>query len=227
MDAGRREARQGAKEGTVIIAGEQTEGKGRLQRTWFSPSGNIALSIILYPDIASLPYLIMIASLAVAYSIEDVTGLKTQIKWPNDILIGGKKVGGILIENEVKRNKVAFTIIGIGINVDLRVSEFTDITTAATSLNRESEKVVRRTKIIRSLLTEFERLYLSLPAGEPIYKTWRERLATLGRRVKVKSGSVTLEGIAESVDGSGALMLRQADGSLTRVITGDVTLRED
>jgi BirA family biotin operon repressor/biotin-[acetyl-CoA-carboxylase] ligase len=226
MDAARQEARQGAAEGTVIIAGEQTEGKGRLQRTWFSPSGNIAFSIILYPGIASLPYLIMIASLAVVHSIETVTGLKTQIKWPNDILIGSKKVGGILIENEMKRNKVVFTIIGIGINVDLRVPEFIEITTTATSLNRESGKVVRRTKIIRSLLTEFEKLYLSLPAGEPIYKAWRDRLVTLGRKVKVKTGRYTLEGIAESVDTSGALMLRHADGCLTRVIAGDVTLRE-
>jgi len=226
MDTARQEARQGAAEGTVIITGEQTEGKGRLQRTWFSPSGNIAFSIILYPDIASLPYLIMIASLAVAHSIEDVTGLKTQIKWPNDILIGGKKVGGILIENEVKQNKVTFTIIGIGINIDLKVSEFIEIATTATSLKRESEKVIHRTKIIRSLLTEFERLYLSLPAGEPIYKAWRDRLVTLGRKVKVKAGIVTLEGTAESVDTSGALMLRHADGSLTRVIAGDVTLRE-
>ena len=169
----------------------------------------------------------MITSLATVHSIEAVTGLKTQIKWPNDILIGGKKVGGILIENEVKGNRVAFTIIGIGINVNLRVSEFTEISTTATSLNRESEKVVRRTKIIRSLLTEFERLYLSLPAGEPIYKAWRDRLATPGKKVKVKTGSQTLEGMAESVDTSGALMLRQADGRLTRVIAGDVTLREE
>jgi BirA family biotin operon repressor/biotin-[acetyl-CoA-carboxylase] ligase len=227
MDAARQEARQGAKEGTVIIAGEQTEGKGRLQRTWFSPSGNIALSIILYPDIASLPYLIMIASLAVVQSIETVTGLKTQIKWPNDVLIGGKKVGGILIENEVKGNRLACTIIGIGINVDLKISEFTDITTTATSLNKESGKDILQTKIIRALLTEFERLYLSLPAGEPIYKTWRDRLATLGKKVKVKTGSITLEGIAESVDTSGALMLHHAGGSLTRVIAGDVTLREE
>lgn len=227
MDTARQEARQGAKEGTVVIAGEQTKGKGRLQRTWFSPSGNIAFSIILYPNIAILPYLIMIASLAVGYGIETVTGLKTQIKWPNDILIGGKKVGGILIENEVKGNRVSYTIIGIGINVDLKVSEFTEIATTATSLKRESEKVIQRTKIIRSLLIEFERLYLSLPAAEPIYKAWRDRLATLGRKVKVKTGNITLEGIAESVDTSGALMLRQADDSLIRIIAGDITLREE
>ncbi len=227
MDAARQEARRGAKEGTVIIAGEQTGGRGRLKRTWLSPPGNIALSIILYPDIASLPYLVMIASLAVVHSIETVTGLKTQIKWPNDILIGGKKVCGILIENEVRGNRVACASIGIGINVDLKVSDFIEISTTATSLNKESDSVVLGTKIIRSLLTELERLYLALKAGEPIYEAWRNRLATLGKKVKVKSGRHTLEGTAEAVDESGALRLRHADGTLTRVIAGDVSLREE
>ena len=227
MDAARQEARRGAKEGTVIIAGEQTGGRGRLKRTWLSPPGNIALSIILYPDIASLHYLVMIASLAVVHSIEAVTGLKTQIKWPNDILIGGKKVCGILIENEVRGNRVAYASIGIGINVDLKVADFIEISTTATSLRNESDRVVLGTKIIRSLLTELERLYLALKAGETIYEAWRDRLATLGKRVKVKSGSRTLEGTAEAVDESGALRLRHADGTLTRVIAGDVSLREE
>jgi BirA family biotin operon repressor/biotin-[acetyl-CoA-carboxylase] ligase len=227
MDAARQEARRGAKEGTVIIAREQTGGRGRLKRTWLSPTGNIALSLVLYPDIVYLPYLVMIASLAVVHSIEAVTGLKTQIKWPNDILIGGKKVCGILIENEVRGNRAAYAIIGIGINVDLNVADFTEISNTATSLNKESDRVVSRTKIIRSLLTELERLYLALPAGETIYEAWRDRLATLGKRVKVKWGDRTLEGTAEAVDESGALMLRHSGGTLTRVIAGDVSLREE
>jgi len=226
MDAARQEARRGAKEGTVIIAGEQTGGRGRLKRTWLSPTGNIALSLVLYPDIASLPYLVMIASLAVVHSIEAVTGLKTQIKWPNDILIGEKKVCGILIENEVRGNRAAYAIIGIGINVNLKVADFAEISTTATSLNKESGRVVSQMKIIRSLLTELERLYLALPAGETIYETWRDRLATPGKRVKVKWGDHTLEGTAEAVDESGALMIRHADGSLTRIIAGDVSLRD-
>ena len=225
MDTARLEARRGAAEGTVIIAGEQTEGRGRLQRTWLSPAGNIALSIVLYPDIAGLPYLVMIASLAVAHSIERVSGLKAGIKWPNDVLIGGKKVCGILIENEVKGNSVAYAIVGIGINVALETSSVSEISATATSLEAEMDKSVLRANIIRALLTEFERLYLLLPAGESIYKAWRARLDTLGKKVMVKSGSDVLEGVAESVDESGALMLRCADGSLTRIVAGDVTLR--
>jgi len=120
MEVAWREARRGAKEGTVVIAGVQTRGRGRLKRTWFSPEGNIALSLVLRPEVNNLPYLIMIASLAVACIIESVTGLETQIKWPNDILIRGKKVAGILIENEIKGDETARAVIGIGINVALR-----------------------------------------------------------------------------------------------------------
>jgi len=227
MDIARIEARRGTAEGTVIVAGEQTEGRGRMRRTWLSPSGNIALSIVLYPDTASLPYLVMIASLAVAHGIETVTGLKTRIKWPNDILIHGKKVCGILIENEVKGNKVAYALIGIGINVALKASDVAEIAATATSLKDELDRSVLRANIIKHLLTEFERLYLLLSAGESIYEAWRDRLETLGKRVVVTSGSNVLKGIAESVDESGALMLRRVDGTLKKVIAGDVTLRDN
>jgi BirA family biotin operon repressor/biotin-[acetyl-CoA-carboxylase] ligase len=226
MEATRMEARRNAPEGTVIIAGEQTAGRGRLKRTWFSPGGNIALSIILYPDAAGLPYLIMIVSLSAASAIESATGLKTQIKWPNDILIKGKKVAGILIENEVKGGRVAYAIIGIGINVGLRPDKFSAISAIATGLEDEIGETVSREDIIRSLFTEFERLYLNLPDGTLIFKAWRDWLITLGQKVTATWGKETIQGIAESVDESGALMIRLADGSLTKVVAGDVTLRE-
>ncbi|MGB2827011.1 MAG: biotin--[acetyl-CoA-carboxylase] ligase, partial [Dehalococcoidales bacterium] len=117
MVAARQEARQMAAEGTVVITGEQTAGRGRAKRVWLSPRGSIALSIVLYPDVSQLPYLIMIASVAAARSIETVTGLETQLKWPNDVLVNGRKVCGILIENELKGSRVAWAVIGIGINV--------------------------------------------------------------------------------------------------------------
>ena len=157
----------------MIIAGEQTEGRGRLKRTWLSPAGNIALSIILYPDINSLPYLIMIASLAAVKSIESVTGLKTQIKWPNDILIDGKKVGGILIENEVRGNKVAYSIVGIGINVALNVADYNEIAATATSLKDESGKVDLRMKIIQ---VAADRVRKTVPAT-PRRKSYLRSLA--------------------------------------------------
>ncbi len=227
MDAAREEASRGTAEGTVIITGEQTEGRGRQQRAWLSPAGNIALSIVLYPDIASLPYLVMIASLAVTRSIEEVTDLKTQIKWPNDILLNGKKVSGILIENEVKGNKVLYAAVGIGINVNMKTSGVAEISARATSLKNELDRSVLRADIIRSLLSEFERMYLLLPAGgESIFQAWQDRLWTLGKAVAVTSGDNVLDGVAESVDENGALLLRTADGSLIKVVAGDVTLRE-
>lgn len=226
MDEARREAQRGAAGGTVIIAGEQTKGRGRLQREWLSPADNIALSIVLYPDTKALPYLIMISSLAAVRGIEDVTEIKTQIKWPNDILIGGKKVCGIIIENEIKRNKVAFSIIGIGINITLRRENFPEIAATAISLDDEVDREVSMADIIRGLLAEFERLYLALPDGKPIYEAWRDRLVTLGRKVTVSSGGDSFKGIAESVDENGALLVRRSDGNLSRVVVGDVTLRE-
>jgi BirA family biotin operon repressor/biotin-[acetyl-CoA-carboxylase] ligase len=226
MDTAREKARKGAAEGTVIIAGEQTGGRGRLQRNWLSPKGNIALSIILRPDIAALSYLIMIASLAAARSIESVAGKKTQIKWPNDILIGGKKICGILIENELKGNKADFSIIGIGINVSLNITQHDEISGTAASLNDMPDNDGLRVRIIQSLLHEFEILYLKLPDGKSIYETWCEKLVTLGKQVKATWGTQIIEGLAEDVDETGALWIRGADGKLIKVVAGDVTLKE-
>ena len=227
MEVAKREAaRRGAAEGTVIVADEQTAGKGRLKRIWLSPKGNIALSVILYPDVAYLTSLIMVASLAVVHSIETVTGLKSQVKWPNDVLINGRKVCGILIESDVRGNIVDYAIIGIGVNVNLRLYDFPDILSTATSLSHELGREVSRLDVIRQLLVEIERLYLTLQAGGSIYEEWRDSLVTLGRRVRVKSGKTIYDGIAESVTIDGSLLLRRSDGSLSKIVSGDVTLRE-
>lgn len=222
MDAAREQALKGAVEGTVVIAGEQTQGRGRLKRKWLAPAGNIALSIVLYPDIASLPYLIMVASLAVVKSINNVIGVEGQIKWPNDILIGGKKVSGILIENEVRGNKVAYSIIGIGINVGLSIGKYKEIADTATSLESDIDHV----NLIRALLSEFDTLYRQLPNGEAIYEAWRKNLVTLGKQVKATWREQVIEGIAEDVDKDGALLIREKDGEIIRVVAGDVTLRD-
>jgi len=225
MEVARREVQQGAVEGTVVIADEQTAGKGRMNRAWLSPRGSIALSIILYPDRLHLPYLIMLASLAVIHSIEAITDLKPQIKWPNDVLINGKKVCGILIESSVQGDTVDYAIIGIGVNVDLELAGFPEIASTATSLSHELGRKVTRLSLIRRLLVEIERLYLTLPAGESIYREWRDNLVTLGQEVRARSGKTTYRGTAESVATDGSLLLRHPDGSLSRIVAGDVTLR--
>ena len=226
MEVARREAQQGAVAGTVIVADEQTEGKGRLKRTWLSPKGSTALSIILYPSVANLPSLIMLASLAVVYSIEAITGLKSRIKWPNDVLINGRKVCGILIESDVQGNTVNHTIIGIGINANLRLADFPEIQPIATSLSDELGRDVSRLSVIRCLLVEIERLYLALLAGGSIYEEWLDSLITLGKRVRATTGENVYEGVAESVARDGSLLLRGSDGNLTRIVAGDVTLRD-
>ncbi len=226
MGVARREAQQGAAEGTVVIADEQTAGRGRLGRVWLSPRGSIALSIILYPSLSHLPSLIMLASLAVVHTIEAVTGLKSQIKWPNDVLVNGRKVCGILIESDVQGDAVNYAIIGIGINTNLRLADFPEILPIATSLSDELGRDVSRLSIIRCLLVETERVYLALSAGGSIYEEWRDSLVTLGRRVRVKTGEAIYEATAESVARDGSLLLRGPDGNLTRIVAGDVTLRD-
>jgi BirA family biotin operon repressor/biotin-[acetyl-CoA-carboxylase] ligase len=225
-DAAKEEAQKGASEGTVIVADEQTAGRGRIRRGWLSPKGSIAFSVILHPKVAYLPSLIMVASLGVAHCIEKVTGLKAEIKWPNDVLIKGKKVCGILIESEVKGKRVDYAVLGIGINANIKLSDFPEIQPSATSLSHELGREVSRLDLLRCLLAEIERLYLALPSGDAVYRQWRDSLVTLGKRVKVRSGETSYEGIAESVASDGSLLLRQPDGSLTKIVAGDVTLRD-
>jgi BirA family biotin operon repressor/biotin-[acetyl-CoA-carboxylase] ligase len=224
MDEARRQAQKGAKEGTVIVAGEQTAGRGRMKRGWLSPPGSIALSIILYPQLAYLSSLIMVASLGVAHCLEKVTALKTELKWPNDVLVNGKKVCGILVESEVKGRQADYAIIGIGINVNLKPADFPEILPSATSLSHELGKEVSQLDMVRCLLAEIESLYLALPSGEAVYQEWRDSLVTLGKKVRISSEETILEGIAESVASDGSLLLRQSDGSLTKIVAGDVTL---
>ncbi|HEY40313.1 MAG TPA: biotin--[acetyl-CoA-carboxylase] ligase, partial [Dehalococcoidia bacterium] len=170
----------------------------------------------------------MVASLAVVRCIEIVTSLRSEIKWPNDVLIDGKKVCGILIENDVRADRGNYAIIGIGINVNLNVADFPEIRSTATSLSYELGEEVSCLGLVRCLFSEIELLYLASSAGEAVYKQWQQRLITLGKKVQATSatGETTLTGIAESTDRDGSLWLRLDDGTLTRVITGDVTLNE-
>ncbi|MFC1899261.1 biotin--[acetyl-CoA-carboxylase] ligase [Chloroflexota bacterium] len=226
MITARKEAVYGANEGTVIITGKQTKGRGRMERSWISPEGNIALSVLLYPLVKDLPSLIMMASLAVVYAVRGLTGFSAQIKWPNDILLNGKKVCGILIENNVRGNKVDYAIIGIGLNVNMKMSDFPDIKDTATSLSETLTREFSLAKVTQKLLLEMDRLYLTLRNGVPLYEDWRDKLTTLGQNIRVKSGNALYKGTAELVVSDGSLLLRQADGTLVKIVSGDATLRD-
>jgi BirA family biotin operon repressor/biotin-[acetyl-CoA-carboxylase] ligase len=168
----------------------------------------------------------MLASLAVVYSIEDITGLKAELKWPNDILVGNRKVCGILVETELKGSRLEYTIIGIGLNANVRLADYPEIPSVATSLADELGREVPYLDLLRRLIIEADRLYSALPSVESIYEQWRNRLVTLGRGVVVEWGDMRYTGIAESVARDGSLLLRRADGSLVRVVAGEVTLRD-
>jgi len=229
MEAARELAREGAPEGAVVMADVQTAGRGRLGRSWFSPLGGLAMSVVFKPPLGHLPYMVMIASLAVVKAIKKVTGLRCSIKWPNDVLIGDKKVCGILIESEVVSGQVNFVIVGIGVNINFNPSILPEISDIATSLSRELGREVDRDKFTCTLLLELEKLYLKVQAGasNSVYREWKEYLETLGKWVTVKSGQQVDRGKAEDVTERGSLILRHADGSLVEVMAGDVTIVKD
>jgi BirA family biotin operon repressor/biotin-[acetyl-CoA-carboxylase] ligase len=225
-DIAKEKARQHITEGTVVIADRQTAGKGRLNRTWTSPEGVLAYSVILYPSISQLPCLIMIASLSVVRAIKIITGIQAQIKWPNDILINGKKACGILIENSVCGHKVDYAVVGIGVNANVNLEIYSEITATATSLLRESGHSIELIPLIKQLLIELDKLYLSIADNKSVFEEWRDNLITLGKKVRATSGDRVYEGIAESVESDGSLILRQSDGTRTQISQGDVTLRQ-
>ena len=227
MDVAREQAKLKAPEGTAVIAERQTAGRGRLRRAWHTPEGNIAVSIILYPPRQHLHSLIMLSSLAVLRAVRNVTGIAPQLKWPNDVLIAGKKVSGILIETQATETRVRYAVLGIGINVNMRLADHPDLRPIATSLAEKTGRAVSKILILRALFTEMEELYTGLRAGRPLFPEWRDNLATIGKRVVVTHGGDSQQGIAESVRDDGALLLRCPDGTLKPVTIGDVSLRQD
>jgi len=226
MDEARQEIKKGAPEGTVIIAGRQTAARGRLGRSWISPEGNIALSVILYPDSEFLPYLIMIASVAVVQTIKDATELKASIKWPNDVLIGGRKVCGILIESGVSKQKRRYAIIGVGLNINLKSDDYPEVAETATSLESELGRNVSPAELLKKLITEMDKLYSLMTEGGAIFSRWRDEMKILGKRVRVACGGEVIEGIAADVLKDGSLILNCGNGEHRKILAGDVSLSE-
>ncbi len=226
QDRVREAAKDGAPEGTIAIADEQTAGRGRLRRRWVTPpASSIAVSILLRPRPEELPRLSMVAALAVVEAVEEVAGVKPALKWPNDIMVAGKKLGGILIESEVGHEGLPSAIVGIGINVNMDLSAFPEIAATATSLSMALGRPVSRLALLQALLRHLEGYYLALRRGEPVPRQWAANLETIGQQVQAKMGEVVMEGVAEGVDEDGRLLLRRSDGSLTRLVAGEVTLK--
>lgn len=221
-------AREGAPDGTVVVAEAQTAGRGRLGRRWYAPAGSaLLLSILLRPNVAPLQAqrLTMIVSLAAVEAIGEVSGLPAEVKWPNDILLRGKKLGGMLTELSVRGDRLDYVVVGLGLNVNLDLSALPEVSTPATSLLAELGQPVSRVVLLRALLRRVDDYYARVRVGWSPHEAWRERLATLGQPVTVGTPEEVIEGQAEDVDADGALLVRLPDGSLRRVLVGDVTLR--
>jgi len=223
-------ANAGLEEGTIIIAEKQTKGRGRAGREWFSPKGGLWLSIILKPSIPTpkIQRLTLLAGVAVAKTLRKLYKLDAKLKWPNDVLVEGKKVCGILIEASGNADKVNYAIVGVGINVNVRFTDKKELSSTATSILELLGEEVSIVKLTVKLLEEFEKLYLEFKQGEfsKIIGEWRKLSQTLGKKVKVESYGESFTGEALDVDEDGFLLVKVKDGSIARIVAGDIYLRE-
>jgi len=221
---------RGASEGTVVIAHAQRRGRGRMGRQWASPPGlGVYLSVILRPPIPAqqAPVLTLLGAVATAEAIDRATGLATGIKWPNDLIVRGRKVGGVLGEAAVEGASVQHVILGIGLNVDQTEADFEGrLQTAATSLRIESGRAIDRIAMIRSLCESLDSWYERFLSDGivPVLERVRERCLTLGCQIVGRSGDEELRGLAVGIDDTGALVIRDAHAQLRRLVAGDVTL---
>jgi BirA family biotin operon repressor/biotin-[acetyl-CoA-carboxylase] ligase len=221
-------ARAGAAEGTLVVTDEQPEGRGRAGRVWRSmPRQQALLSLVLRPDFPP-QFLVMLAALAVAKVVEDMTGVTAEIKWPNDVLVGGRKLCGILIETGAGADGGVFAVLGIGLNVNGHFASDPELAGRAATLAELAGHDLAREQVVAGLLANVSQLYQEIHDGgkagrETVWMQWRARLATLGRRVRIAQGALTEEGIAEDVDADGALLLRRDDGSVAAITWGDVS----
>lgn len=216
-------------DGSIVVTEEQTGGRGRLGRSWFSPYGKgIFFSLILYPPVNPIdaPPATMLVAVAVARAVEEVVGIRPGIKWPNDLLLEGKKFCGILTEMHAEMERIKCLVIGIGINVNMGYfpPEIRDI---AISLKEYAGRSVSRVKLLQAFLKEMEHLYcLWLKEGfSPVLEQWKDYCVILDRPVKISSSRESIEGWAHDVDENGNLILRLADGSLKSFMSGEVSLR--
>jgi BirA family biotin operon repressor/biotin-[acetyl-CoA-carboxylase] ligase len=236
-DVAKELAAQGAPEGTVVVADEQTAGRGRLGRRWLAPPGTCLLCSILFrPNLppTQIQSLTMLCALAATDTIKRIADLRVWLKWPNDLIVRSpvsnlqsqewKKLAGLLTETGFTGKRLDYAIVGIGINVNVETELLPTLDPNATSLLAETSLASDRGALLAGFLAEVERRYEALQTGESPHQEWATRLATLGQQVRATTAGEILVGVAESVDKDGALLLRTPDGTLHRLTVGDVTL---
>lgn len=214
--------REGAASGAVVIADEQTEGRGRLKREWRTPPGSaLAMSVILRPESAGLPQMTMLGALAIADVLDSLDVPDVTIKWPNDVKVGGRKVCGLLPEVVWEGDNLAGVVLGIGVNVGVDFSG-TTLAGIAVSVNDVVSAPVDRIELAAMILDRLDAWERHLGTAY-LVEQWRARLETLGQRVTIRGAERDgiLSGVAEAVDDDGVLYLRTDDGVRHRIVAGD------
>jgi BirA family biotin operon repressor/biotin-[acetyl-CoA-carboxylase] ligase len=220
----------GAPEGTVVIAERQTEGRGRKGRSWFSPAaGGIYMSFILRPTMppSEAPGITLMTGVAATEALSSVTRLDARIKWPNDILVRGKKIAGILTEISTEMDRIDHVVVGLGLNVNIPQESLPEeLQERATSVLIETGMHHARVRLIQAILKRFETHYRTLQdeGFEPIRKRWKELSDIIGRRISVDMIGKVRRGRAVDIDTDGVLILEDDQGGLQRIASGDVTL---
>jgi len=225
-------ARDGVAEGVVVFAEAQTRGRGRLGRRWISPSGQgLWFSVLLRPELRppEVTQLTIAAATALRRAVREQTGLEPQIKWPNDLLLSGRKFAGILTELTAELDRVRHVVLGIGVNVNVGESEFpAELRPLATSLRIAAGRPVARAELAVAILRELDRDYARVRAGRfaEVADEWAAHCTTLGRQVVIALGARRVCGRAEALSEEGALLVRTEHGLLERIIGGEVTLEQ-
>jgi BirA family transcriptional regulator, biotin operon repressor / biotin---[acetyl-CoA-carboxylase] ligase len=217
-------------EGAVVLADSQERGRGRLGRTWISPAGvNIYMSVILRPkiDLRDATLITIMAAVACATALRKATGLGVSIKWPNDLTVSGKKLGGILTDLKTEKGTIVAAIVGIGINVNSDTDAFPgEVNKIATSVKKETGNLYAREEITVAVLDEMNKWYPILQGGDNtmLLSAWKRLTSTLGKKVALTLGEETLNGVAEDIDDEGRLLLRLPSGEIKRISSGDLTV---
>ncbi len=227
-DLARMQGEQGASEGLVIMAEEQTAGRGRLGRRWLAPKkSSLQFSVLLRPALspAQAFRLTQMAALAVADAIGEL-GLTATLKWPNDVLLNNRKCAGILIETALQGDALAFAVLGIGLNVNFSMRDLPGLAPFATTLADELGHPVECEALAQALFARLDQYYVGLNGGADFHAEWRGRLSMLGQPIRIATAHGIETGIAEDVAADGALLLRQGT-SLVPFYAGDVTIIKD
>jgi BirA family biotin operon repressor/biotin-[acetyl-CoA-carboxylase] ligase len=232
-DRARELAAQGTPEIALVVADEQLAGRGRQGRSWYTPPGTaLAFSLLTRPAIAAQQAmrLTMLAGLAAVEGIEWATGLRLDLKWPNDVVLCTDsrwwKVGGILTECAFQGDDLVYAVTGIGLNVNVDFSQQIELREIATSLMHLAGREIDRWAVLKAVVAAWIDRYAEIAATDRLRKAWAARLINLQRPLSVSWNDHIVAGYAEGVDADGALLLRTADDQLHRLLAGDVTLHD-